>query len=286
MRRLAPLLLCARLLPCWLAALWLGACDSTQVRKNPTQITLEIDSADTELIDALTELEVGVALRRDGVWQARHSVTVPASELTWPVDIPVTPRTPDDADATFEVVVEARADDRVLAQTRAITAFEPNEHRTLKLSLFACPGREPGYTCEQSSCQGEECEVCAPDGQCVPVTEIDPEDLPITPRDDAGADAGLDAGSVMDAGDGGADETDADAAPSSDATPAADADMDADSSGEGGPAEAGSDAASDAAPADAGDGSLVCEANFKRCAAACIPVANCCADSECGAGTL
>ena len=101
-------------------------------------------------------------------------MTVPASALRWPVEIPITPRSPDDDSARFEVVVQALEDGRVLAETRAITAFKPKAHRTLKVRLFGCPGQAPGYTCAELDCQGEGCKVCAANGECVSVTQIDP----------------------------------------------------------------------------------------------------------------
>jgi hypothetical protein len=56
-----------------------------------------------------------------------------------------------------------------------------------------------------------------------------------------------------------------------------------DASAEAGPSEAGADAAVDAAP---GDGAIVCQPGTKLCGAACIAMASCCENSECGTGTL
>ena len=71
-----------------------------------------------------------------------------------------------------------------------ITAFKPKAHRTLKVRLFGCPGQAPGYTCAELDCQGEGCKVCAANGECVSVTQIDPNDLPVTPMQDEDAGAG------------------------------------------------------------------------------------------------
>lgn len=290
----------------FLLGLALTSCGGTEVVKAPTQVTLRIDTGDSALLAQLTALRTSVALREGSSWRQRTSATVAKSELRWPVDIPITPRNRADSIKEFEVVVEALAGERVLAQTRAIAAFVPNEHKVLALTLFVCPGHEPGYTCSDAACQGEDCSVCARDGTCVPVGTHRPEDLTPGELDDGGVDAGAssaqtgaDTGPVADGG----------SSPSTDAAPGTDLDADAQPSSEAGQTDGGNASILDASSSDAGydsgpdaamhdssmtdaaspddgmpDASTDCQSNFKRCGTACIPVAQCCEDSDCANG--
>lgn len=290
----------------------LSACERTDVLPAPTQITLQI-SSDEVVRGALVQLRVSVALREGAsAWRTPTTATMSADKLLWPVAIPVTPRNEAEASSQFEVVVEARgAGDLVLAETRAIAAFERGRHKVLPLALFRCPGhdQEPGFRCAMAGCQGEACRVCDARGDCVPVSIFNPNDLPPGPGDhpDAGGDddasftpgeagAGGDAAALdgatsdanVTASDGGVP---LDALPGLDSTtPAEEAgvsdasQLDAmaqDASGDSS-ADAGRDAALDAG----NDASTACQTNFKRCGASCIPVAQCCMNDECPAGSM
>jgi hypothetical protein len=273
----------------------LAACAGTEVTPIPTQIMLEIESNDSALRASLGELHVAVALRRgDNVFDMRRAVVVPASALHWPVQIPVTPRTAADASESFEVLVQARGAGVVLAETRAFVPFVKNQHRTLRLQLFSCPGHPPGFTCADEGCRGPGCQVCAADGRCVVVGSVDPNQLPQTPGadDDAGQTSPTDAGSLPDAGMGRDAAAQPDAAAHEAGTPALDAGLDA--ALDAALLDAGQDASADAGTSDGGavtadasaDASTACQAGTKRCAAACIPQAQCCADADCSGGML
>lgn len=281
----------------WLIACcaWLVACDGAEVLPAPTQVMLQIESGDNALRSSLSELRVAVALRRKGVFDPRREVVVAAAELRWPVEIPVTPRTEADASESFEVLVQARAAGRVLAEARAVVPFVKNSHRTLRLRLFTCPGQEPGFTCASEACRGADCEVCAADGGCVRAGTVDPNDLPVTPVTPVGGqdasdtmvlEAGIDAGgSQLDAGNT-SDAAEAGPAADAGATQPDAAGLDA---GKDAALEAGLDASLDAstdASDAAGDGSTACPADTKRCGASCIPQAQCCLDAECSGGAV
>ncbi|HEX6240187.1 MAG TPA: hypothetical protein VFZ61_04820 [Polyangiales bacterium] len=168
----------------WLI-LALFACSAETVEA-PTQIMLRV-SADPGLRAQLGALRVSVALREGNDFRAPVQKVFAGADLVWPVDIPILPRVSSDAFKEFEIVVDALQGERVLAQTRAVSGFVPRDRRVLTLTLYACPGPEP--VCSDPSCSGDSCTVCAPNGQCVPVTRVDPSELPpLVVAHDAGSD--------------------------------------------------------------------------------------------------
>lgn len=186
---------------------------------SPTQITLRIDSADQALKSELTHLRVSAALHEaDGSWKRSVSATFDRSELVWPVDIPITPRSAADASKEFEVIVEALAgSSEVLAEARAVTSFRRNKRVVLALELYTCEGPEPNTSCADPDCQGAKCNVCKADG-CVPVGVTDSAELPeLSSEEQRDRDAGgNEDGSAGDAGS--ADDARFDAAAPDDAS--------------------------------------------------------------------
>lgn len=296
----------------WLVTLLLAltACDRSEVLPAPTQITLQIES-DEAVRAALVQLRVSVALRQGAdAWRKPTTASMSADQLLWPVAIPVTPRSEAEASSQFEVVVEALGTRGiVLAETRAIAAFERGRHKVLSLSLFRCPGheQEPGYRCAMEGCQGEDCNVCNTSGECVPVRVFDPSELPPGPGDQPEAGTDEDAAVTPNDASAGLDATHSDAAASDatqpgldgsaqDAQPENDSATGVDAGGaDASPLDAGTpdashdasvDAGSDAAVDAGNDASTACQANFKRCGATCIPMAGCCMDPECPTGSL
>jgi len=168
----------------------------------PTQVMLSVDTNPT-LRSELTALRFSLALREGDTWVSNEAdVTLPRDVLKrWPVDIPVLPRRREDEYKQFEVVVDALAGERVLAQTRRITRFLPGELGELELSIEACPEATASAVCAEEGCRGLACKVCASSGQCVEVEETKPKQ--VTRIDEIGedrSDAGIQPGRNPDAG--------------------------------------------------------------------------------------
>ena len=174
-----------------LAPSFAGCSGDLNVVDSPTQVTARISTGTGGLESELTHLRISAALHEpDGSWKRAVSATFDRSELRWPVDIPITPRTAGDASKEFELIVQALSGHAVLAETRAVTSFRRNKRVLLPLGLYTCDGPSPGQTCADPDCQGADCSVCKADG-CVPVGVTDSSELP----ESEGASAGNDAGS-------------------------------------------------------------------------------------------
>jgi hypothetical protein len=174
----------------------LASCSKTEIVDAPTQITARVASTDVALRERLTHLRVSVSLEEAGGWKSPVAKTFEESELNWPVDFAIVPRVREDIGKRFQVVVEALADDQVLAETRAISSFLRDARRVLPLSLYLCPGHEDesGYVCAASSCSPTDCRVCSPTGECLPVAVVDPTQLaPLLPSEPESGDAGSEA---------------------------------------------------------------------------------------------
>ena len=181
----------------WLAlAAMLIACEQSATVVTTTQVLVSLNSTDSALLSSVTTLRVRASLRLGAnSWRKAAVTTVSTSGVAWPVDIPVLPRNASEAASQFEVVAEALADGRVLAETRAITGFRQGKLLALPLLFFACPGRDP--VCSPG-CLGFECNVCSAQGACDPVREIDPESLFETMAVDPAADSGAGGDSSID----------------------------------------------------------------------------------------
>jgi hypothetical protein len=182
-----------RLTAAALAFAWAACGADLNVIDSPTQVTVRITSADGAVEGALTHLRISAALHEsDGSWRRAVSATFDRSELRWPVDIPITPRTPGDASKEFEVIVQALSGPTgVLAETRAVTSFRRNKRVLLPLTLYTCDGPTSDEACADPGCQGASCSVCKADG-CVPVGVTDSSELPESDGP-SGGDAGRDA---------------------------------------------------------------------------------------------
>lgn len=206
---LVVLLTCASLL----------GCPSSKVVSAPTQVMLRIYNNDPALSEQMTTLEVAFSLLEGDTYREYPVKRFDQAKLAWPVDVPIIPGKHGDEFKQFEVVVRALADERVLAEARAVTSFVPEERRVLEVWLYMCPGHdEPSFACATPDCHGESCEVCLADGNCRAVGLTTPTDLPVLADDSAPQtkpmpteiitetvevpDSGLPPTSAMDAGQG------------------------------------------------------------------------------------
>jgi hypothetical protein len=189
----------------------LFACTSeVKIVDAPTQVTLSIDTRSELLRERLDNIRITVSRPRStgadavaqGDWGASVSTTVARPSIVrWPLEIPLIPTVKEDAASYFEVVVDARRGEVVLAQMRGISRFVPRQRLRFPLLVEPCADRELGMLCTaDADCHGTECAVCAAGGGCSPVAITDPstlEDLAepfevdagLEPSRDAGADA-------------------------------------------------------------------------------------------------
>ncbi len=225
-----------------LGLLLIAGCSKVETVTAPTEILLRINNTDDQLRASMTALRVTLSVQQGGTWQARPPLALPSKNLKWPVDIPITPSPGAKLDRQLEVVVDALAGEKVLAQTRATVVFVENEHRLLEVYLYVCPGHTPdeGPVCAPDGCTGDACKVCSPTGTCEavllsPTTKLTPADASRKPQNkpppgtdgyDGGGDSG--ASNRPDAGPGGMD-----------------------AGGAGGSGAAGSSGGADAGPLDA-----------------------------------
>lgn len=133
-----------------------------------TQLLVSVDFS-PQLRSDTDSLRASVFTRSSGTWAAGSSVTLSTKSLRWPVDLPLLPSKPAHETADVEVVLEALSTGKVLAETRVLSRFVPNQHRSLRALLEVCRG-EPGLVCSEAGCHGEACTICGPSGACVGVT--------------------------------------------------------------------------------------------------------------------
>lgn len=209
----------AQLVRVLLLALLVASFACTRHVDAETEILVRLSTRDEGLKRELSHLAVRVASRTGTGWRKPPSAALVAhSDLRWPVDLPITPRTPGDALKQFEVVIEALRDREVLAQARAITSFVPRELRVLELEIFRCRSLTD-EACLSSACEGEECVTCKAEDRCEPVGVTDTAVLGVLAGDrpgvrEAGAvvgDDGFDADVAASATDASTQSADSDA---------------------------------------------------------------------------
>lgn len=163
----------------WLAlgSVLLTACGPKLVTAS-TQVMLRVYNDDPALLAQMRDLSVSFALRQNGSWHTYPKKTFAKKGLSWPVDIPIIPTRKEDRFKQFEVVVRALSGATVLAETRAVSSFVPDQRRVLEVWLYSCEGHDPGFACAEPNCHGELCSVCQTDGTCRPVGASDPHALP------------------------------------------------------------------------------------------------------------
>lgn len=147
---------------------WLGSCASEQT--DSTAVMLRMD-ADEDVKRAMRALTLRIYREQGGRWDQRLGRAWETdARFTWPAELPILPA--DDTLRVFEVVVEARAaDGRLLAGTRAVTTFSPDQITELGLFLeskcldldMECQPLTEG----QAECHGPTCQTCR-GGACVP----------------------------------------------------------------------------------------------------------------------
>lgn len=191
-----------------LLGLCLASCAPEDQVWPATQITVSVECRDEELLDRIDMLRVTVARASTGgagerVWQgvSTKSAAIPARNIArWPAEVPVLPSSEKENGAAFEVVVDALdTRDRLLAQVRGITRFDPGEQLRFRLSLEPCDGAERGvgFVCTQDpGCHGTACTFCGASGSCEEVQFTDPKTLPdledvIADGGDVPSDAGV-----------------------------------------------------------------------------------------------
>jgi glucose/arabinose dehydrogenase len=158
---------------------------------------------DEALLQRTASARVSLSTFERGDWHPATATTTAVAQITWPLEMVLSPRLDSEASTMFQIVVDALSDDgRSIAQTRAISHFERGRSGVLELELFGCPGAEPDLLCAAEGCDGQDCLVCTKEGTCEPTGFVD-----VLPE--LGADAGsnpLDAGDdgeQMDSGDEG-----------------------------------------------------------------------------------
>ncbi|MDB4988388.1 MAG: hypothetical protein JWN04_3566 [Myxococcaceae bacterium] len=162
----------------YMACLGCAACVPEVVHVPATAIVLQLD-ADSAVRESMTGLRVRTTRHDRGEWVERGTHNYAASELSWPVNIVLTPQEAGDDVSDFQVVVEASNDDASLVQARAISQFVPREGHVLALTLAACGGRPLGVLCAAAKCDGDACFTCAVDHSgCVPTPTYDARALP------------------------------------------------------------------------------------------------------------
>ncbi len=149
-----------------LMALSLIGCPESETVTAKTQVTVRIHSDDDALLSQMTELRIAIWRETDSGWAQRSVGTVPAGEIRWPLDVPVTPSSKAAVDLPFEVIIEAWSGDTRLAQTRAVTKYVPDSARVLDLWILSCPRDEANYVCAPDDCHGTSCPACSADGAC------------------------------------------------------------------------------------------------------------------------
>jgi hypothetical protein len=154
-----------------LGVLFCTSCRSTGTVTAPTEILLRINNTDDTLQANMTGMRVTLSVQQGDSWHPRSPLRLSSKGLRWPVDIPITPSTSASVGNQLELVVDALAGEKVVAQTRAIASFVKNERRLLEVYLYACPGHtlDEGPVCAHAGCQAAACEVCSPAGICEPV---------------------------------------------------------------------------------------------------------------------
>jgi hypothetical protein len=178
----------------WLALL--AACTVEETVTTRTQVLLNIDTQTDSLREQVDELRVQLYADIDGKWQAGSSEKFVKKELFWPMDLPVLPRNSPHVMRRWEVVVQALAQKRVVAETRAVTTFAINRRVVLTLRLASCQGEQT--TCADDECHGADCLVCRV-GSCVVTGVTDSNLLPDSDGELEPTDGGVEAGRGRDA---------------------------------------------------------------------------------------
>lgn len=180
-----------------LALLALSACAPEVERVTaPTQVLLSIQFS-PELRGRSDALRASLFVEQASGFQPRKSLTITTAGRPWPIELPILPRASDRADARFEVIVEALSREQVVAATRVLSRFLPNQHGVITTSLATCRAELPSFVCADASCHGDECQVCGAGGGCVRV-------LPITPSIAGASSPGGEADAATTTRDGGA----------------------------------------------------------------------------------
>jgi len=156
-----------RALAAFLALLGVASCGGTDYTATKTQIMVTVAIPDTALRAQTSQLRVSVSTQRGALWKEEPAITLDASVLRWPVQIPVYPRKASETSYPIEVVVEALAAQGRLAQARVLTHYEPGARGSLPVALFTCAGPDP--VCQLEACHGDACRVCSPTGTCAVV---------------------------------------------------------------------------------------------------------------------
>lgn len=159
-----------------------------------TQLLLRIDIQDDFIRRSIESLSVRLFADNQGTWKPGSQEEYAKRELVWPVDLPVIPRAKSNLRRPFEVVVQARGEGRVLAETRGVVQFAEGRKVVLTLRLEQCAAAESLGPCAAADCHGADCKVCRK-GSCTEVGLVDGNDLPPWSGteidiDDARADAG------------------------------------------------------------------------------------------------
>jgi len=153
---------------------------SPEIKDSPTQIMVRVDSSNSQLKASFSDLRVSLARREGDHWEQGSQQTLSSKIIKgrWPIDLPVVPRSAGDEFKQFQVVLDLMKGGTLLAQSRVVTTFVPNERKILDLLIEACPGHDRGFVCAEEDCTGERCEVCNPtDGSCTPVGLTNPKTL-------------------------------------------------------------------------------------------------------------
>lgn len=206
---------CSRLCLALATLLSFGAC-SSEVKDVPatTQVTLRL-SSDPSLASRIDKVRLSLWVlqassrpRSDGAWpfmndewRAGSSIEVAVGAQDWPLDVPVLPKGSAEADANFEVIIEAYSKGAAVLRTRVVSYFVANTLAVVPATLATCS--TPELTCSGDDCHGPQCTTCSANGACAPAG-LSPRTIIIdTPVVDSSsptkaADGGSDAASPSD----------------------------------------------------------------------------------------
>ncbi len=256
------------------------ACQSEDPIAAPTQVTVRL-TATPELKERMTDLRVSASVLDRSGWRAPARRMLSASSLAWPVDLPIHPRSSKDETKTVEVVVDAWANGRRLAQARAVSAFRQGFHLVLELHIASCPGGQQDLVCASDDCHGPDCQQCNADGVCEPVGLTDPTQL-VVETSGAGGPVVLDS-AVAPTADSGAVNIDGggvDAA-MNDRLDATVSEPDADRESGSAPSPDATSPMEDAGPAPECSATRACSSGFNCVAGSCVSA---CEQTTCPSG--
>jgi hypothetical protein len=168
---------CATLLGVSMLTSW--GCSDQETKETSTQVTLRVQVTGQTIKENMKLVRVTLLREDGGSWIPTSAADFPTDQIRWPLDIPIVPSSSDSAALPFEVIVEARAGERRLAQARAVSGFARGTLRVLEVWLYACSGHEEGFVCAADDCHGMECESCTVGGGCEPVLTRNPGEFPL-----------------------------------------------------------------------------------------------------------